>query len=629
MGDDFELQKQQNDMCVFRLLFAASRGNLQAVQNIVAAGDTDLDGRDYDKRSALHLACAEGHLDVVKYLVENRVQVNTKDRFNNAPVDDAIRHGHPTITDFLIANGADAPSNAYELELITASSTGDVDTVRRLLQNKVSANASDYDGRSALHLAAASHNHEIVRLLLSRGANPLKRDRWDGTPLHDAIRSGSRVGDDQVIKLLKSAMGDGLAPHPPFWQNGFLLAYMPFQLGMVLLHGLFARYDPAYANLGRYPMFQDVNVMVFIGFGFLMTFLRKHGYSSVGYTALIGCVVLQWHPLVGQFFANVFHGSWDYLTFSVGKLVTADFCAASVLITFGALLGKLSALQVLLLSIVEPIFYSINEEIGLQLGISDIGGTMVIHCFGAAFGLAVSYIITPKEAKGPSDNAAVYHSDLFAMVGTVFLWMYWPSFNAVMADGDLQNRAIVNTMLSLCASGVTAFMASKLLRGDNKLFMVDVQNATLAGGVAIGTCANMSINPAVAIAIGMSAGFMAVCGYVHAQPLLERYAGLHDTCGVMNLHGIPSILGAIYGAIAGKYSGFSGGHQFAYLLVTLGTSICTGAATGYILRYIGNTTTQFYNDAEEWEVPELEKPYYFDKRGENIHSGDNKIHISV
>lgn len=41
-------------------------------------------------------------------------------------------------------------------------------------------------------------------------------------------------------------------------------------------------------------MFQDVHVMVFIGFGFLMTFLRRYGYSAVGFNFLIAAVAIQW-----------------------------------------------------------------------------------------------------------------------------------------------------------------------------------------------------------------------------------------------------------------------------------------------------------------------------------------------
>ena len=41
--------------------------------------------------------------------------------------------------------------------------------------------------------------------------------------------------------------------------------------------------------------------------------------------------------------------------------------------------------------------------------------------------------------------------------GTLFLWVYWPSFNAALVTGDRQQRAIINTYLSLAASCVTTF----------------------------------------------------------------------------------------------------------------------------------------------------------------------------
>lgn len=95
--------------------------------------------------------------------------------------------------------------------------------------------------------------------------------------------------------------------------------------------------------------------------------------------------------------------------------------------------------------------------------------------------------------------------------------------------------------------------------------MVDIQNATLSGGVAMGVCAIMNINPAVALAIGISAGVMSVLGYVHIQPFIERTIGLHDTCGVLNLHGLPSILGALYGFVAAFWTpGASAGVQIGY-----------------------------------------------------------------
>ena len=53
----------------------------------------------------------------------------------------------------------------------------------------------------------------------------------------------------------------------------------------------------------------------------------------------------------------------------------------------------------------------------------------MIHTFGAYFGLTVSLILSKikKPVKAPE---ASYHSNIFSMIGTLFLWMYWPSFNA-------------------------------------------------------------------------------------------------------------------------------------------------------------------------------------------------------
>jgi len=78
--------------------------------------------------------------------------------------------------------------------------------------------------------------------------------------------------------------------------------------------------------------------------------------------------------------------------------------------------------------------------------------------------------------------------------GTVFLWLFWPSFNSAALTGDDQQRAIINTLLSISASCVVTFAVSALVSKDNKFNMVHVQNSTLAGGVAIGTAAGMQFD---------------------------------------------------------------------------------------------------------------------------------------
>lgn len=54
-----------------------------------------------------------------------------------------------------------------------------------------------------------------------------------------------------------------------------------------------------------FTVFQDVHVMIFVGFGFLMTFLRRYGYSSIGFNLLLAALVLQWGTLTTGLFGFI------------------------------------------------------------------------------------------------------------------------------------------------------------------------------------------------------------------------------------------------------------------------------------------------------------------------------------
>ena len=107
---------------------------------------------------------------------------------------------------------------------------------------------------------------------------------------------------------------------------------------------------------------------------------------------------------------------------------------------------------------------------------------------------------------------------------------------------------IINTVLSLLGSAVSTFITSAWM--NNKKFrMEDILNATLAGGVIIGTSCDMIRNPFVAMLIGLAGGVISTYGFNRLTPWLNDKGYLHDTCGVINLHGIPGFVGAILGSI--------------------------------------------------------------------------------
>lgn len=63
------------------------------------------------------------------------------------------------------------------------------------------------------------------------------------------------------------------------------------------------------------------------------------------------------------------------------------------------------------------------------------GGAIVIHLFGAFFGLAVSIAMRNRDmSASEAMEGSSYVSDVTAMLGTVILWIFWPSFNGILVQ---------------------------------------------------------------------------------------------------------------------------------------------------------------------------------------------------
>uniref|UniRef100_A0A8C6M9K3 glutaminase n=1 Tax=Nothobranchius furzeri TaxID=105023 RepID=A0A8C6M9K3_NOTFU len=86
---------------VINLLFAAYTGDVSALRRF-ALSSVDMEQRDYDSRTALHVAAAEGHIDVVRFLLEAcKVNPVPKDRWGNTPIDEAMHFGHHNVVTLL------------------------------------------------------------------------------------------------------------------------------------------------------------------------------------------------------------------------------------------------------------------------------------------------------------------------------------------------------------------------------------------------------------------------------------------------------------------------------------------------------------------------------------------------
>jgi ammonium transporter Rh len=241
---------------------------------------------------------------------------------------------------------------------------------------------------------------------------------------------------------------------------------------------------------------------------------------------------------------------------------------------------------------------------------------MTIHMFGAYFGLAASYAMGGSKDVGAEESMLPDKvSDVMALIGTMILWVFWPSFVGATETGELTNEhhCVINTILSLMASTtVTFYLSQKLNHG--KFDPVHIANSTLAGGVAIGSVARLNIGPGYAVVTGFLAGTASVLGYVYSSPMLESKFGIFDTCGVGNLHGYPSLVGALLSAAfialdsEADFLRYSMGsqmlRQLGGILSTLVISIASGYGTGTFIsvsKFKGEATPSF-KDSVWWHL---------------------------
>jgi ankyrin repeat protein len=109
----------------------------------------------------------------------------------------------------LLQAGAALQLPALQVAALMCSAVyeGDARLLRRLLRAGAPAGAADYDGRTALHIAAAEGNLAMVQLLVADGGADVRAtDRWQQTPLDEALRAGSAT----VVECLASLTGGEL-----------------------------------------------------------------------------------------------------------------------------------------------------------------------------------------------------------------------------------------------------------------------------------------------------------------------------------------------------------------------------------------------------------------------------------
>ena len=138
--------------------------------------------------------------NTVKLLLENGADVNMRALDNSTPLHVAMEYGRDKIVRMLLEHGANvgAKDKNGRTPIHEAVESWNDESLRLSLEHGADVGAKDNKGRTPIHGAAESGNVEKTRMLLERGANIGAKDNKCRTPLHDA----AQYGCDEVVRVL-------------------------------------------------------------------------------------------------------------------------------------------------------------------------------------------------------------------------------------------------------------------------------------------------------------------------------------------------------------------------------------------------------------------------------------------
>ncbi|XP_048812989.1 ankyrin repeat domain-containing protein 26 isoform X23 [Lagopus muta] len=177
---------------------AAATGDLAQVrQRLKKHG---IDERDKAQRTPLHLACANGHADVVTFLVENKCKLDLFDSDNRSPLMKAVQCQQEKCAVILLEHGADPnlADASGNTALHLAAVAPNTFLAGMLIEHSARIDAQNKDGCTPLTLAISEHCDGMVELLLKKGADVHARDLCERTPLMTAASGGEL----KLVKIL-------------------------------------------------------------------------------------------------------------------------------------------------------------------------------------------------------------------------------------------------------------------------------------------------------------------------------------------------------------------------------------------------------------------------------------------
>ena len=180
----------------------AYHGDAEAVKKILDEG-ARVNSKDSELlTTALHDAASQGHYEVVQILIDNGADLNANDAEGMTPFDYSMlterrRLKNTKTSDLLQSLGA---KSGAKKSMYAAAILGDIQTIKKLINEGLDINKLTETGKAPLHLTATYGHKKATEYLLVSGANINCKDDTGSSPLFSAVRTAHK----EIVELLIS-----------------------------------------------------------------------------------------------------------------------------------------------------------------------------------------------------------------------------------------------------------------------------------------------------------------------------------------------------------------------------------------------------------------------------------------
>jgi ankyrin repeat protein len=211
---DFPINLQD---CIGRTAFswALESGKVSLARELLIRGGTWKSFVHYHRfphLTPLHYAAAEGHANMVTFLIEIlKMSPDVHDKRDATPLDYASEQGHLAVVRKLLALGAHVihSESGHMTALHWAAQSGHKEIVCELIGHDADVNARSVRHETPIHAAAAHNKHAAVRLLYDFGADINAQAQSHTTPLHKAVLNDHQ----ETVRVLIELGANTIPPH--------------------------------------------------------------------------------------------------------------------------------------------------------------------------------------------------------------------------------------------------------------------------------------------------------------------------------------------------------------------------------------------------------------------------------